>query len=524
MSSNLLIGIAIGVTISALIVFLLSRRRPQPDGQYLASVNLITQSLGDAIISLNANGQIREFNRAAEKMLGYARSEVRGQSVSTLMRPIDYGKHEAGFARFIETGGKSSYAENTSVDVVALSQSGEEIPVSMKVSLVEGSNPVEVVSTLRDLRPEQKHRRIREFLSATLESTDQGISIYDKNLELVAWNKRYEHVGFDSKFIQYGAKLLELYKEHAARGLFGPGEPNELAQQHIDAIKQGPLIRSEIVSFDNNRKFRLERFRLPDGGVCATFRDMADVISLEEQLRQSQKMEATGRLAGGVAHNFNNFLTVIIGMSELLLQENPTQSQKEGLRAILSAAKNGSDVAQRLLTFSRKTPLEAKVVKLAPLLDAIGKLVRVSIDPEILLNVEIDKDLRPCFLDPAQLESSLLNLALNARDAMPDGGELKIESKNVELDLREADALSLPAGSFISISVTDTGSGMAADVLNRAFDPFFSTNAGNDESGLGLALVYSFVKQSHGAISIHSNAKEGTQVVIYLPAATEAGD
>ncbi|MEM7278649.1 MAG: PAS domain S-box protein [Pseudomonadota bacterium] len=521
MSSSFWVGIAIGVVISTLFVFLTGRRRSTPDGRYQASVNLITQSLGDAVVSLDASGHIREFNRAAENIFEYTHDEVQGQPVSILMREVDSGKHEAGFTRFVESGGKSSYAADSSVEVVALSKSGEEIPVSMKVSLVEGSEPLEVVSTLRDLRPEQKHRRVQEFLSATLESVDQAISIYDRDLELVAWNKKYENIGFDPKFIKYGAKLLELYKEHASRGLFGPGDSDELAQQHIDAIKQGPLIRSEIVTFDDNRKFRIERFRLPDGGICATFRDMADVLSLESQLRQSQKMEATGRLAGGVAHNFNNFLTVVIGMSELLLQENPTQSQKEGLQAILGAAKNGSDVAQRLLTFSRKTPLEPKVVELGPLLDAIGKLVRVSIDPEILLSVEIDSDLQHCFLDPAQLESSLLNLALNARDAMPDGGDLQITARNRDLGLQEADKLNVPAGCYVLITVTDTGSGMADDVLNRAFDPFFSTNSANDESGLGLALVYSFVRQSHGSISMQSTSK-GTQVNIYLPA--EAGE
>ena len=241
---------------------------------------------------------------------------------------------------------------------------------------------------------------------------------------------------------------------------------------------------------------------------------------LEEQLRQSQKMEAVGQLTGGLAHDFNNLLTGIVGSLELMTKraaQGRIGEVERYIAAAQGAANRAAALTHRLLAFSRRQTLDSRVVRSDKLVAGMADLIHRTIGPAIEFGTVSDPDLWNVLCDPNQLESALLNLSINARDAMPDGGRLTIQVTNLEVGGPIAILRGMPAGQFVGISVTDTGSGMTDDVVARAFDPFFTTKPIGLGTGLGLSMVYGFVKQSGGQVRIHSHVGEGTTVTIYLP-------
>ena len=242
----------------------------------------------------------------------------------------------------------------------------------------------------------------------------------------------------------------------------------------------------------------------------------------EDQLRQAQKMEAVGQLTGGIAHDFNNLLSVVIGNLELILDRTEDNAALGKLaQAALDGSLRGAELTQRLLAFSRKQTLQPKVIDLGARLPAISTLLQRALGEQINVVIHAAADLWAVRIDPSQLDDSILNLALNARDAMPKGGTLTIEAANVRLD---ADAAAdVAAGDYVLVTVTDTGTGMTPDVMERVFEPFFTTKGVGAGSGLGLSMVYGFVKQSKGHIKIYSEPGFGTAVNIYLPRAEAAG-
>ena len=247
----------------------------------------------------------------------------------------------------------------------------------------------------------------------------------------------------------------------------------------------------------------------------------------EDALRQSQKMEAVGQLTGGIAHDFNNMLAVTMGSLELLNRrigpEDPRA--KRYIEAAVDGAKRAASLTQRLLAFSRQQPLRPETLNVNRLVAGMSDLLRHSIGADIRLETVLAGGLWAVDVDPNQLESVVLNLGVNARDAMPDGGRLTIETQNMRLDSHYAKAhLGVPAGQYVLIAVSDSGTGMAPEVVSRAFDPFFTTKAVGKGTGLGLSQVYGFVKQSGGHIKIYSEPGQGTTIKIYLPRSAGAED
>ncbi len=240
---------------------------------------------------------------------------------------------------------------------------------------------------------------------------------------------------------------------------------------------------------------------------------------LEAQLRQSQKMQALGQLTGGVAHDFNNLLTVIMGnLEEIREQLVGRPLGIELLEQVQQAANQAAELTQRLSAFSRQQPLQPRVIDAGRLINNLEALLRRTIGADVTIEVVTGARLWATEVDPAQLENALVNLAVNARDAMPDGGKLRIETENVTITAADTDAHDeLRPGEFVLITVVDTGSGMPEHVLNRAFDPFFTTKGPGRGTGLGLSMVYGFVKQSGGHVRLHSKVGQGTAVRIYLP-------
>jgi PAS domain S-box-containing protein len=246
----------------------------------------------------------------------------------------------------------------------------------------------------------------------------------------------------------------------------------------------------------------------------------AELLEAEEALRQSQKMEAVGQLTGGLAHDFNNLLTGITGSLDLLairVAQGRVSELDRYLHTAQGAAKRAATLTHRLLAFSRRQTLDPKPTDVNKLIYDIDELIRRTVGPSVTVKVSDTPDLWTVLADPNQLENALLNLCINARDAMPAGGDLIIETGNLTLKAAEAKALNLRVADYVSLSVTDTGVGMTADVVARAFDPFFTTKPLGEGTGLGLSMVYGFARQSGGQARIYSEPGQGAKVCVYLP-------
>ena len=260
--------------------------------------------------------------------------------------------------------------------------------------------------------------------------------------------------------------------------------------------------------------------------ILGSITDVSEKLLLEERLLQAQKMESVGQLTGGVAHDFNNLLTVILGNGEILAEELADQPQLRSLAEMTTnAAARGAELTSRLLAFSRRQPLEPRVMDVSSLIQGTESLLRRTLPANIDIEIIRSGGLWKTEVDPSQLETALLNLALNARDAMPEGGSLTIETANAALDddyaARELD---VAAGQYVQIVVTDTGRGIAPDALARVFEPFFTTKQVGLGTGLGLSMVYGFVKQSGGHIRVYSEVGEGTSFKLYFPRSRARGE
>jgi PAS domain S-box-containing protein len=260
---------------------------------------------------------------------------------------------------------------------------------------------------------------------------------------------------------------------------------------------------------------------VPEGGRLYGFgRDVTDQMLAEERLRQAQKMEAVGQLTGGLAHDFNNLLTGIMGSLELLqtrLAQGRTMELARHAEAASGAARRAAALTQRLLAFSRRQTLDPHPTDINRLVDGMHELVLSTVGTSLEVVVQAEDGLWTTLVDPHQLENALLNLCINARDAMPHGGRLTIATANLVMDAAAAAAHELPAGDYLALSVTDTGHGMTPEVMRRAFDPFFTTKPLGMGTGLGLSMIYGFARQSGGHAAIRSAPGEGTTVSVILP-------
>lgn len=313
-------------------------------------------------------------------------------------------------------------------------------------------------------------------------------------------------------------------------------------------LRTGEPIRFRNELVKTGRTLEVSSFRIgpfEDRRVAVLFKDVTDQVRAEEALRQlnetlearvanalaareeaeaalrqAQKMEAVGQLTGGLAHDFNNLLAGISGAFEMigrrLEQGKPDQVDKY-LAAGLGAAQRAAALTHRLLAFSRRQTLSPRATCVNALLPDFAELVRRTVGPSLSVQLEMAKQLWPTLVDANQLENALLNLCINARDAMPSGGTVTISTLNLSLDEEQAQARGLTAGDYVAVTVSDTGVGIAEEDLERVFEPFFTTKPLGSGTGLGLSMVYGFARQSHGIVRIRSEKGHGTQVRIYLP-------
>ncbi len=370
-----------------------------------------------------------------------------------------------------------------------------------------------VAVSVSDARLRRTHRE----LEAVIQSSPAAIVCIDNRRAVTVWNMAAERL--------FGIPAVDAVGK--------PYGPPATAQDETDApdlgraIAEGRMIdgTASLVTHDRRRRdvsvrsATLTSDEDEQPGAVYVASDVTEVILLEDQLRQAQKMEAVGQLTGGVAHDFNNLLAVVIGNLDLIGAAFSAESRNARLlEGALRAALRGADLTRALLAFARRQPLEPARVDVNQLIDNVCQLLEHSLGEAIAVGKELQPDLWPVNIDAAQLESALTNLAINARDAMPSGGRLLIQTRNTHLDKDyAAREPGLQAGEYVVIEVTDDGHGMPPDVLAHAAEPFFTTKKEGKGTGLGLAMVYGFVKQSSGHMKIYSEVGRGTTIRLYLP-------
>ncbi len=315
---------------------------------------------------------------------------------------------------------------------------------------------------------------------------------------------------------EQGDTVAMLYLNHAEPRAF---PPHELA--FIQEVAERTRIAVERRRAEHDlRRSEAHLRRLNETLEQRVCERTAELEKAQEALRQSQKMEAVGQLTGGLAHDFNNLLTGITGSLELLqsrLAQGRFDTVDRYVNAAQGAARRAASLTQRLLAFSRRQTLDPKPTNVNRLVTGMEELIRRTVGPSIEIEVVGATGLWPTLIDPGQLENALLNLCINARDAMPEGGRLTIETGNKWMDERIAQERDLDPGQYVSLCVTDTGTGMTPEVIARAFDPFFTTKPLGEGTGLGLSMIYGFVRQSGGQVRVYSEVGEGTTMCLYLP-------
>ena len=495
------------VRLSGVVLDVTDRTRAEEKVSQLAS---IVESSNDAIIGKSLSGRITSWNAGAERLYGYTASEAIGQPIDLLM-PSD--GHDEMFAILdkIKRGDAIHHYET-----VRTRKDGTRIDVSITVSPVKDSNG-KIVGASAIARDITERKRMEDTFYKAFNASPEPMTISTLS------DGRY--IDANTSYLRNtGHRRDEMIGRTADELLFweNPGDRERLIQE---LQKQGSLRDVEV-------KFRIKSGELRTGMfsaeiidvagkrcLLAVTKDVTEYKALESQLRQAQKMEAVGQLSGGIAHDFNNLLGVILGYSEDLeerLSGDPVLLKK--VSQIKKAGQRAATLTRQLLAFSRQQVLNPRSLNLNEVVIDIEAMLRRLIGEDIDLSAALDPKLGQVKADQGQIEQVIVNLAVNARDAMPDGGRLTIETLNVDLDDPYARLHPpLRPGPHILLAVTDTGIGMDAATQAHIFEPFFTTKELGKGTGLGLATVYGVVKQSEGFIWVYSELGRGTTFKIYLP-------
>ena len=487
----------------------------------------ILVNIEDGYYETNLRGDLTFFNDSLCRMLGYSKDEMMGMSNKQYTDEENRKKLYAAFNQVYRTGKPVK-----GFDWQVFTKDGRKIFGEVSVSLLKDSKgePIGFRGIARDIterkQTEEELRTEKQRFEMLLENAPFGMILIDK-----AGNFKY----VNSKFIDlFGYALNDIPK---GREWFRKAYPDPDYRHHVietwihdsnitEPGENVPRIFTATCKDGTKKTIRFITVQLGRGEYLMSCEDITLVqraeeekAALAEQLRQSQKMEAIGRLAGGIAHDFNNLLTVIRGYSQLsLLGLNENEKLRGNLEEIQKATQRASDLTHHLLAFSRRQIMEMKIIDLNALLRDLDKMLHRVIGEDIKLTYLLADEIGKVRVDPGQIEQVILNLAVNARDAMPSGGKLTIETSNAELDEAYAHThIGSKPGHYVMISVSDTGMGMKPEVRERAFEPFFTTKEKGKGTGLGLSTCYGIVKQSGGNIWAYSEPGRGTTFKIYLP-------
>ena len=459
--------------------------------------------------------RIVAVNDRAVEQYGYSREEFHSLTVTELRPPEDVPRMRDAIQRIDGTPDHGSEWRHRKKDgtVIDVETHAHSITFQAKPARIVVVHNITERKRARDVirRLDERYRRL-------VQDSPEGITLTSLDGRVLAVNPAFVRMlGYESEAEVMALDARALYPSSTDRAA--------LMQSVVDA---GQVHRQEVHLRRKDGSaitvLLTDRFVTdPDTGEQyfeAVTEDVTDIRRLERQYHQAQKMEAVGQLAGGVAHDFNNLLTVILSYSDFLLSELPPDAalHRENVEAIRDAGVSAASLTRQLLVFSRQQVVEPKVMRLNDVLDATGKLLTRFLGEHVELTMLLDPDTGAVKVDAGQMEQVIVNLAVNARDAMPDGGRLLIESRNVDFAAASSDReMVYPAGPHIMLSVSDNGTGMDAATQARLFEPFFTTKAPGKGTGLGLATVYGIVKQSGGEISVYSEPGSGTSFKMFFP-------
>jgi len=520
-----------------------SQHRPFAEETYRA----LFESAPDAVLVVDSDGIIVAVNPQAERMFGYAADELLDQPIERLLPEKFADSHKAY---------RTEYAANpvprpmgSGLELWARHRSGSAFPVEISLSPLRDGPRRLISASIRDVADRRRaqaelrsardalERRIVERtteLTAQILETERGLEQLRRQAEMLdvasepifAWDMESGIVFWNKAAAEtYGYTRAEALGRvsHELLATVAPGGVSRArAELERDGRWSGELQHTTRDGRKIVAESRMVMLSTPSGErlVLESCRDITARRAAEETLRQSQKMEAVGQLTGGIAHDFNNLLTIILANLQLLEDElAPGSLPRDLADSATRAALRGAELTRKLLVFARRQQLEAASLDVNQRVSSMAGMLARTLGERIRIRETLAPNLPPALFDAGQLETALLNLAVNARDAMPQGGALAIETFETIVDDANAAQLNLAPGAYVSIRVADTGTGMTDDIKRRAFEPFFTTKDTGRGTGLGLSMVYGFATQSGGGVALESSPGAGTQVTLHLPRA-----
>jgi PAS domain S-box-containing protein len=477
----------------------------------------VVESSNDAIITQALDGTITGWNPAAERLFGFTAAEAIGNCTDIIVPPDRLAEVHEILGR-VASGETIEHHET-----LRRHNDGRDVHVALSVSPIRSLAGV-IIGASKIAHDIGESRRTQQALNQEIEER-RRIFETSQDLILVTDTKgTFVQVSPSSKVI-LGYEPAEMIG-HSATEFIHPDDLDS-TREEMRTARRGHHMRNFDTRYvhKDGQPVSLTWMGAWSEPVRRHFfvgRDLTEKQAAEAQFRQAQKMEAIGQLTGGVAHDFNNILTVITGTIGILSEAVAADPQLAAIAGMIDeAAERGAELTRHLLAFARKQPLQPREIDVNALVLETAKLLRPTLEEQIEIAPLLAADAWTALVDPSQLTTAILNLALNARDSMPNGGKLTLESKNIHLDEGYANMHSeVTPGSYVMVAVSDTGSGISAVNLEKVFDPFFTTKEVGKGTGLGLSMVFGFVKQSGGHIKIYSEQGHGTSVKIYLPRAT----
>jgi PAS domain S-box-containing protein len=481
----------------------------------------VVDSSNDAIITQELDGTITAWNKGAERLFGYSSSEAVGKHIRLI---VPQQRRDEMYV-FLERIGRGETIEHR--ETRRLHKDGHEVDVSLTINPLRSSAGW-IIGAYKIARDITETKLAQKALSQEIEER-QRIFETSQDLILVTDTAGNFVQVSPSAFAILGYRPDEMIGHSAVEFI----HPDDLdpTRQEMRAARRGQQMRSFEARYPHKDGHTvvlnwMGTWSEPARRHFFIGRDVTEQRAAETQLRQAQKMDAIGQLTGGVAHDFNNVLTVITGTIGILEEAVADRPDLVSIAKLIDdAAERGAQLTKHLLAFARKQPLQPREIDVNALVLEAAKLLHPTLGEQVEISPNLAEDAWSALVDPNQLTSAVLNLALNARDAMPQGGKLTLETRNVYLDEGYASINSdITIGNYVMIAVSDTGSGISPDILERVFDPFFTTKEVGKGTGLGLSMVFGFVKQSGGHVKIYSEVGHGTSVKLYLPRSSGTQD